>query len=135
MTTSAVELWRMEIETRWSDMDAQDHINNLAYLEYMQECRVNWFTSLKLDESFESVVVSINIEYLQELLYPAPVTVIMTGSDPGRSSFMSHYEIWTNNIRKILFARGDAKIVFIDSQKRRSVSMPLSVKDKLEQPH
>lgn len=128
---SLVELWHMEIPTRFSDMDAQCHINNLAYLEYIQECRVQWFLSLGLEKQYGTVVVNTNIEYLQELFYPDPVTVIMTGSDPGRSSLMTQYEIWSPDSNGNLAARGSAKIVFIDPEKRKSTPLPGIVKEKL----
>lgn len=127
-----VELWRTEIQTRFSDMDAQCHINNLAYLEYIQECRVQWFRSLELGDRYESVVVNSNIEYLQEMFYPEPVTVIMTGSNPGRSSVKTWYEIWSPDDKSSLAARGYAKIVFIDPEERKSTPLPEIVREKLK---
>ncbi|HSR62624.1 MAG TPA: thioesterase family protein [Gammaproteobacteria bacterium] len=129
---SRVELRRMEIPTRFSDVDAQGHINNLAYLEYMQECRVQWFLDLDVRDEYGTVVVNTHIEYLQELFYPGSVTVIMTGSDPGRSSFMSHFEIWAPDENGTLSARGYAKMVFIDPEKRKSVPLPDIVRNKLK---
>ena len=112
-----IELWRMVIPTRFSDMDVQRHINNLAYLEYIQECRVQWFLDLELQKRYGTVVVNTSIEYLQELVYPHPVTVIMTAGKPGRTSLETHYEIWSPDEKGILAARGSAKIVFIDPEK------------------
>ena len=30
---------------RWGDMDAQGHVNNAAYLDYLQEARVDFLLS------------------------------------------------------------------------------------------
>lgn len=122
----------MEIPTRFSDMDVQQLINNLAYLEYIQECRVQWFLDLELQKQYGTVVVNTNIEYLQELVYPNPVTVIMTASEPGRTSLMTHFEIWSPDENGNLAARGSAKIVFIDPEKRKSTPIPEIVREKLK---
>ena len=36
----------LDIEARWRDMDAFNHVNNASYLGYVEEARVRWFKSL-----------------------------------------------------------------------------------------
>jgi len=43
-------LFSIGIATRWSDMDADNRINNLIILRYAEEARMQWAASLGLDE-------------------------------------------------------------------------------------
>ena len=48
-----------EVHMRWSDMDAYRHVNNAAYLAYLEQARVSMFFD-RYDSSFErGTVVSI----------------------------------------------------------------------------
>ena len=54
---------------RWGDMDAQGHINNAAYLDYLQEARVCYLLggppALQNLLATGVLVVSHQVEYLQ----------------------------------------------------------------------
>ena len=60
---------------RWGDMDAQGHVNNAAYLDYLQEARVDFLLSGPpvMHDLLESgvLVVSHQVEYLAPI---APAT-------------------------------------------------------------
>ncbi len=132
-STNAVELMRTQIEPRWGDMDALGHINSLEYLAYMQECRVQWL--IAVDISFnETIPVLVNLhgEFKAELVYPNTVEVVMYGSEPGRSSFLSEYEVWAKGDPDYLCATGYAKMVWIDSKKRRLVPLPDTIRSKFQ---
>ncbi len=38
----------MPIQVRWGDMDALNHVNNAAYLSYLEHARINYFTDMAL---------------------------------------------------------------------------------------
>lgn len=77
VTSSASELaYRRlpdhEIEMRWSDLDVLDHVNNVVYLEYVDDAIAALVTDLGPDQ----VLASCDIEYRQALeLTPHPVLV------------------------------------------------------------
>ena len=127
-----VELHRMSLTPRWDDMDALGHINSLAYLAYMQECRVQWLAGLTLSHNkIMPVIVNIQADYIQELVYPVTLEIIMYGSEPGNSSFLTTYEIWAKNQETFLSATGYAKLVWIDIEKRKAVRLDESVRKLL----
>jgi len=70
---------------RWSDMDAYGHVNNAAYLAYLEQARVSMFFD-RYDSSFErgTVVKHHEISYLKPVVYHA---------DPLR------IELWIDEIR------------------------------------
>lgn len=125
-------LHKCSIKLKWSDMDAQGHINNLEYIRYMEECRVQWLQQLVMDkQEYIPVVVSVQAEYLQELVYPGEVTVLMYGSSVGRSSFMTHYEVVRGEDEQLV-SRGNAKIVVLSASDHRPVSVPNELRALLE---
>jgi acyl-CoA thioester hydrolase len=130
---NAIELIRSEIEPRWSDMDALGHINSLEYLAYMQECRVQWL--IKMNLSFDEVtpvLVNLHGEFKAEVVYPNRVEVVMYGLEPGRSSFLTEYEVWAKGDPHYLCATGYAKLVWIDSKHRRPVALPDLIRTQLQ---
>ena len=132
ISENAIELMRTQIEPRWGDMDALGHINSLEYLAYMQECRVQWIMEMKLSfEEATPVLANLHGEFKAELIYPNTVEVVMYGSEPGRSSFLSEYEVWAKGDSDYICATGFAKIVWIDSKQRRPVSLPDTLRAKL----
>ena len=58
---------------RWGDMDAQGHVNNAAYLDYLQEARVAFLLSGSpvLDHLLDAGVLVVNhqLEYLKPITF------------------------------------------------------------------
>ena len=132
-----VELICSQIEPRWSDMDALGHINSLEYLGYMQECRVRWLMEMALSyEDTAPVLVNLYGEFKEELIYPGSLKVLMYGKQPGHSSFLTEYEVWsggqqTDGGSDTLCATGSAKLVWIDIKNRRPAALPDSVRSRV----
>jgi len=129
----AIELMRTRIEPRWSDMDSLGHINSLQYLAYMQECRVQWILNMKLSfDEATPVLVNLHGEFRAEVIYPNTVEVVMYGSEPGRSSFLTSYEVWAKGDPDYLCATGYAKLVWIDSNSRKPAALPETIRNRLQ---
>ncbi len=87
-----------------------------------------------IELSFEDVtpaLANLHGEFKAELIYPNTVEVVMYGSEPGRSSFLSEYEVWAKGDSDYICATGFARIVWIDSKQRRPSSLPDTLRDKL----
>jgi acyl-CoA thioester hydrolase len=84
---------------RWGDMDAQGHINNAAYLDYLQEARVAFLLSGApvLDQLLDSGVLVVNhqLEYLKPVAFSdRPLTTNLWVDAIGGSRFSIGYEIY-----------------------------------------
>jgi acyl-CoA thioester hydrolase len=84
---------------RWSDMDVFGHINNVNFLRYLEEARID-FTFTTAGEVGEramaegSVVARHEIDYLIPLVYrPEPIIVETWITKLGRASFTVTYEV------------------------------------------
>jgi len=83
---------------RWSDMDAYGHVNNVQFLTYVEEARVEMFQAVPLsgvDQVASGILVaSSEIKYLKPLLHrhaPVPIDVWVTRI--GAASFALAYEV------------------------------------------
>ncbi|MCL1922747.1 MAG: thioesterase family protein [Propionibacteriaceae bacterium] len=56
---------RVEVPLRWGDLDAQGHVNNARYIDYVQDARADFLYALKIDDLLHEgfAVVSNQIEY------------------------------------------------------------------------
>ncbi|MFI9104361.1 acyl-CoA thioesterase [Streptomyces fildesensis] len=84
---------------RWSDMDAFGHVNNVVFLRYLEEARIDFMFRLAPGEgstSFTggSVVARHEIDYLRPLVHRhAPVTIESWVTKIGAASMTVAYEI------------------------------------------
>lgn len=85
---------------RWSDMDAFQHVNNVVYLRYLEEARVDWMFNRAAAagvgefESFGTVVARHEIAYKRPLVYrPEPVRVETWVTHLRHASFTLAYEV------------------------------------------
>ena len=84
---------------RWGDMDAQGHLNNAAYLDYLQEARVAFLLSGSpvLHHLLDSgvLVVSHQVEYLKPIAFSdRPLTTNLWVDAIGGSRFSIGYEVY-----------------------------------------
>ncbi|GAA3039670.1 thioesterase family protein [Kitasatospora albolonga] len=84
---------------RWSDMDAFGHVNNVVFLRYLEEARIDFmFTQAAAAGAGEfaggSVVARHEIDYKRPLVHrPEPVTVETWVTKIGGASLTVAYEI------------------------------------------
>jgi acyl-CoA thioester hydrolase len=84
---------------RWGDMDAQGHVNNAAYLDYLQEARVAFLLSGSpvLHHLLDSGVLVINhqLEYVRPVIFSdRPLTTTLWVDAIGGSRFSIGYDVY-----------------------------------------
>ncbi|MEI7797673.1 MAG: thioesterase family protein [Actinomycetes bacterium] len=90
---------QFKCQVRWGDLDAFMHVNNAAYLTYIQEARVD-FTVYSRQRSnlqpvlIEMVVAHADIDYINPI-YDAgiEIDIELWVSKIGTSSFVLQYEL------------------------------------------
>ncbi|MGZ9826299.1 acyl-CoA thioesterase [Tsukamurella ocularis] len=86
------------VPMRWADMDALQHINNVAMLRLLEEARIRFITrTLEQPGDTRRVTMFVahqEIDYLTPLLYsPEPVRILLSVTRIGRSGFDLGYEV------------------------------------------
>ena len=87
---------------RWGDMDAQGHVNNAAYVDYLQEARVAFLLSGPpvLHQLLDSgtLVVSHQLEYLRPIIFgERPLIINLWVDAVGGSRFTIGYELYDDD--------------------------------------
>ncbi len=88
--------FEVDIPLRWGDMDAQGHVNNGVYADYMQEARVEFLRAGQQTALMDSgvVVVGHQVEYLAPIQFsPTPVRIAVEILSVGAAKFQVGYEI------------------------------------------
>jgi acyl-CoA thioester hydrolase len=106
-----------QVAMRWSDMDAYGHVNNVQFLTYVEEARVEMFKSVPLSgiDQVEAgiLVASSQITYVKPLLHrhaPVPIDVWVTRI--GGASFGLAYEVHDDD--GTVYARASSLLVPYD---------------------
>ncbi|MFI9271587.1 acyl-CoA thioesterase [Kitasatospora sp. NPDC052896] len=107
---------------RWSDMDAFGHVNNVVFMRYLEEARIDFmFTRAAEAGAGEfaggSVVARHEIDYKAPLVHrPAPVTVETWVTRIGGASVTVGYEVKDTNEdgTELVYARASTVMVPYD---------------------
>ena len=90
----------MRVPMRWSDMDAYQHINNVAFLGYFEMARVDLFFDHPTHDEETGlrrgiVVAKHEIAYKRSVVYDAdPLEIQVWISGVRAASFRCHYELF-----------------------------------------
>lgn len=106
---------------RWSDMDAYGHVNNTAYLAYLEQARVSMFFD-RYDSSFErgTIVSHHEITYLKPVVYHAePLRIELWVDQVRAASFRVGYDVFDRGVRAATAATTLVTFDFASDRPRR----------------
>ena len=89
---------------RWADMDSFGHVNNVVYLRYLEQARVDWMFETAREAGVEkfslgTVVARHEIDYKRPLVYrAAPVRVEIWVTKISVASFVCAYEVRDDDV-------------------------------------
>ncbi len=117
--------YSVDMPTRFSDIDLQNHLNNTRIGEFYQEGRVRFFNQLVTDKNLHRpewmrvLVAHIAIDYLAEVSYPHAVTMRLAIANLGRTSI---------TLQMALFSEGRcaglAKVVVVIANAQGPTQIP-----------
>ena len=83
------------IGLRMNDFDANQHVNNTAFVSFLQDARANYFRELWGDDWMESsvVIATLDIDFLAPILIGDEVHVDVRVVDVGTSSWTVEYRV------------------------------------------
>lgn len=113
------------VELRFRDLDAYGHVNNASYFTLMETARVK-FLHKNYPQVFRGgplfLVAKASCEFKRPIRLAEEVTVRISASRFGRSSFVISYDILASD--GTLHARGETKMVTVDREHHRPTSVP-----------
>ncbi|MBN9619594.1 MAG: acyl-CoA thioesterase, partial [Actinobacteria bacterium] len=88
-----------DVHMRWSDMDAYRHINNSAYLAYLEQARVAMFFDRQEGFSDGTVIARHEIDYLRPVVYhPEPLQLQLWVEQVRGAQFTVRYEVYDHGL-------------------------------------
>ena len=121
------------IPIRWGDMDAMGHVNNTVYFRFMEQARIGWFDALVPEqEAWKStgiVIANAACNFKKPMTYPGTVEVRIFVGPVGGSSVPTFYEM---TVGEVLYADGEATVVFIDMERQKPVRIPEGIRALLD---
>ena len=105
-----------EVHMRWSDMEAYRHINNTAYLSYLESARVAMFFYRFEGFSAGTVIARHEIDYLHPVVFhPQPLRLELWVDSVRGASFVVHYDVIDTSVDGgRLAARASTTCVTVD---------------------
>ncbi|MCX2927616.1 acyl-CoA thioesterase [Streptomyces sp. NEAU-W12] len=102
---------------RWADMDAYGHVNNVVFLRYLEEARIDFLFRPDKDFQQGSVVARHEIDYKRQLVHRhAPVDIELWVTEVRAASFTLTYEVKDGDQ---VYVRASTVIVPFDFEAQR----------------
>ncbi|MEU0252992.1 thioesterase family protein [Streptomyces sp. NPDC006184] len=102
---------------RWADMDAYGHVNNVVFLRYLEEARIDFLFRPDKDFKQGSVVARHEIDYKRQLVHRhEPVDIELWITEIRAASFTLSYEVKDGDL---VYVRASTVIVPFDFEAQR----------------
>lgn len=128
-----------EFDIRWSDLDANRHLANSAYINFMSHTRMAYLGQLGFDQkgmaehNIGPVVFYEHMYYFKEVFAGKPVKVSLgfEGMSEDGMFFEFHHDFYDSKGRN--FARCQMMGAWIDLKERRLIGLPQHFLDAFNQ--
>ncbi|MEV7284052.1 thioesterase family protein [Streptomyces sp. NPDC093252] len=115
---------------RWADMDAYGHVNNVVFLRYLEEARIDFLFRPDKDFQQGSVVARHEIDYKRQLVHRhSPVDIELWVTQIRAASFTLTYEVKDGDV---LYVRASTVIVPYDFEAGRPRRITTEEREFLE---
>lgn len=127
---------KLSLRIDWSELDLFGHVNNVAYLKYIQASRVNYWETIGLTRTYEEtklgpMLASTSCAFRRPLFYPGNITVEARVSFIKNTSFGIHHRIINENNE--LAAEADDVIVMFDFNTNQKIAFPNELRKRVEE--
>lgn len=129
----------IELEVRWGDMDAFQHVNNTQYFRYFEQVRIAYFgrsitggsEDAGLPRGVGPILHSTSCRFRAPVKYPDTLYIGARVVDVGKDRFSMEFRVVSEQLGRIA-ADGDAIIVSFDYSTGRKVELPREWIDAIE---
>jgi len=125
----------IEIPVAWGDMDAFQHVNNVAYFRYFESARILYSEKLGLhklkDETgIGPILGSTSCKYRLPLTYPDTISEGAKVIDIAEDRFTMKYVIVSHQHQKIA-AEGDGVVVMYNYREGKKTTLPEDLRQRI----
>lgn len=119
------QFFETDIYVRYSESDAQGHVNNTSHFLYLEEGRTKFFDVIQpmRDTTFSFIAANISCSYINEAFPREILTVRTAVKKIGNKSFTLYQDI-INKEKDLTVAEAEAVLVCYDRTIEQSVKIP-----------
>ena len=124
----------LELPVQWGDMDAFQHVNNVAYLRWFESARIAYFEIAGVLEGMPAIgpiLARQTIDYRLPLTYPDRLRASATAIRLGTTSFTMGLRLASEKHGKIA-AEGEATLVMLDYRNGQKVPLSDALRARIE---
>ena len=118
------------VHLRWGDMDIFKHINNVAYVGYLEDARVSLLAQAGFApdlDGFGQLVVRHEIDYVKPLVFqPEPIEMSVWIESMGNTSYVIGYSLHDSEIE---YLRAKTTMVCMDMERGRPGRIPAELRE------
>src|SRR5512133_863029 len=123
------------IPVAWGEMDAFQHVNNVAYARWLETGRIAYFGRIGFLERMKAegigpILAKLTVEYRRPVTFPDRVRVDVTATKIGRSSFTLAYRVWST-AQEAEVAKGEDVIVVMDYRTARTTPVDDTLREAI----
>ena len=122
---------KVPIEVRFTDVDSDNHVNNLAVAEWVAHARVTMInekieqSGLKLLSDIDYVLVKLSIDFNEQIIYPNFIEVQGKILRIGTKSLTTKYLVYISDNYTKIVASAECVNVFVDAKdSKKSMEIP-----------
>jgi acyl-CoA thioester hydrolase len=115
------------VQVRWADIDANRHVNNVAFFTFMEQARIEWFEREGLQTTAQGegpVVAQTSCNYRKAVPFVDALDVRFYVGPARRTSFPTYYEIVSAEDGNLMYADGQAIMVWTNRETGESRPVP-----------
>lgn len=117
-----------EIQVRFRDLDALNHVNNAVFNSYFEEARIRFVQTIpafvdSMQQGKSFVLVRADIQYIKPILYPSSILVGSAVAKYGNSSLSGIQAIYGSKSKE-LHAVAQTTGVWFDLKTQRPTRLP-----------
>lgn len=124
------------IKVTWGDMDALQHVNNVAYFRYFEDARIEFFNrEFPLTEMYRQglgpVISENHASYRRPVVYPDILLVGISCNEIGDDRFTLHYEVFSTQ-QQCVTTTGSSVAVMFDFKQGKKTPLPTDLRAILQ---
>jgi acyl-CoA thioester hydrolase len=126
----------IEIPVAWGEMDAFQHVNNVAYFRYFESVRMAYYEKLNIRDirtltGIGPILAATSCRFKTPLTYPDTVLVGVKVTKIEADRFMMEHRIVSTKQRKIA-AEGNSVIAAFNYNENKKALVPEELKQKIQ---
>lgn len=125
----------LRLRIDWSEMDLYGHVNNVAFMKYVQAARVDYWeqagiTQMHAQTNKGPMLASTQCNFLKPLFYPGTVAIQTRVEFTRNTSFGLFHQLF--NDKGELCAEAHDVIVMYDFGRQQKMEIPPGLRARLE---